>query len=143
MKEVSILKSNSKGVVSDYYLNSSLFPNRDILNKEIELWKSFGDRLSSKEDGELFEKMLNDCYKYAAAINAKGTISNRTIDYGLIAFTTYKMIHWLTKQISEYESLHNNKKEVEESKEEQVELGRENTHDYIRKNERIHYIDDY
>jgi hypothetical protein len=93
MKEVSILKSNSKGVVSDYYLNSSLFPNRDILNKEIELWKSFGDRLSSKEDGELFEKMLNDCYKYAAAINAKGTISNRTIDYGLIAFTTYKMIH--------------------------------------------------
>lgn len=48
MKEVSILKSNSKGVVSDCYLNNSLIPNRDILTKEIELWKSFGDRLSSK-----------------------------------------------------------------------------------------------
>ena len=45
----------------------SLFPNEDVLTKEIESWKSFGDRLSSKEDRELFEKMLNDCYKYAAA----------------------------------------------------------------------------
>jgi hypothetical protein len=30
------------------------------------------DSLSSKEDRDLFEKMINDCYKYAAAINAKG-----------------------------------------------------------------------
>jgi hypothetical protein len=50
----------------------SLFPNEDILTKEIESWRSFGDSLSSKEDRELFEKMLNDCYNYAAAINAKG-----------------------------------------------------------------------
>ena len=50
----------------------SLFPNEDILTKEIESWKSFGDSLSSKEDRELFEKMQYDCYKYAAAINAKG-----------------------------------------------------------------------
>jgi hypothetical protein len=34
-------------------------------------------------------------------------------------------------------------KEVKRSKErEQEELGRENAHDYIRKNERIHYVDD-
>jgi hypothetical protein len=40
----------------------------DILTKEeIEAWKSFGDSLSSKEDRELFQNMLNDCYKYAAA----------------------------------------------------------------------------
>jgi hypothetical protein len=51
----------------------SLFPNEDILRKEeIESWRSFGDSLSSSEDRELFEKMLNDCYKYAAAINTKG-----------------------------------------------------------------------
>jgi hypothetical protein len=50
----------------------SLFPNEAILTKEIESWKSFANNLSSKEDRELFEKMLNDCYKYAAAINAKG-----------------------------------------------------------------------
>ena len=50
----------------------SLFPNEDILTKEIESWKGFANSLSSKEDRELFEKMLNDCYTYAAAINAKG-----------------------------------------------------------------------
>ena len=55
------------------------------------------------------------------------------------------MIDWLTKQISKHESLdNNNNKEVERSTErEQEELGREDAHDYIRKNERIHYIDDY
>ena len=30
-----MLKSNSKGVVSDCYLNNNLFPNRDILTKEL------------------------------------------------------------------------------------------------------------
>jgi hypothetical protein len=49
----------------------SLFPNEDILTKEIESWKGFANNLSSKEDRELFEKMLNDCYNCAAAINAK------------------------------------------------------------------------
>ena len=51
----------------------SLFPNEDILTKEeIESWRSFVDSLSSTEDRDLFSNMLNDCYKYAAAINAKG-----------------------------------------------------------------------
>jgi hypothetical protein len=50
----------------------SLFPNEDILTKEIESWKAFVDSFSSKEDGELFKTMLNDdCYKFAAAINVK------------------------------------------------------------------------
>ncbi len=49
----------------------SLFPKEDILTKEIESWRSFVDSISSKGDRELFEKMLNDCYNYAAAINAK------------------------------------------------------------------------
>ena len=43
----------------------------EILTKEeIESWRSFVDSLSSKEeDRELFCNMLlNDCYKYAAAI---------------------------------------------------------------------------
>ena len=55
----------------------SLFPNEDILTKEIQSWRAFVDSLSSKEDRELSMNMLNDCYKYAAAINAKGeTISS-------------------------------------------------------------------
>jgi hypothetical protein len=48
-----------------------LYPNEDILTKEIESWTAFVNSLSSKQDRELFISMLNDCYKYAAAINAK------------------------------------------------------------------------
>ena len=57
-------------LVFDYM---SLFPNEDVLTKEeIESWRSFVDSLSSSEDRELFETMLNDCYNYPAAINAMG-----------------------------------------------------------------------
>ena len=66
----------------------SLSPNEDILTKEIELWRSFVDSLSSTKDRDLFSNMLNDCYKYATAINEGSTFSSRTIDYGIIAFTT-------------------------------------------------------
>ena len=51
------------------------------------------------------------------------------------------MINRLTELISKQESLYNNK-EVKHYKQ-QEELGREDAHDYITKNERIHYIDDY
>ena len=62
----------------------SLFPKEDILTKEeIESWRSFVDSLSSSEDRELFETLLNDCYNYPAAINAESTFSSRTIDYGI------------------------------------------------------------
>ncbi len=51
----------------------SLFPKEeDILTKEIESWKCFVSSLSSKENRESFNNMLNDCYKYADVINAKG-----------------------------------------------------------------------
>jgi hypothetical protein len=100
--------------------------------------------LSSKEDRELFEKMLNDCYKYSAAINAKGKPFPAEQLIMTLLLSQHKMIDWLTKQISKHESLDNNNKEVKESKERKQEYGRENAHDYIRKNDgRIHYIDDY
>jgi hypothetical protein len=50
----------------------SLFPNEDILTKEIESWKGFADSLPAEEDRKTFTKMLNDYYRYAKAINAKG-----------------------------------------------------------------------
>jgi hypothetical protein len=68
---VSFLKEVVKEVVGK---DMSLFPNEDILTKEIESWKGFANSLSSKEDRELFKKMLNDCYKYATAINTKGEL---------------------------------------------------------------------
>jgi hypothetical protein len=53
------------------------------------------------------------------------------------------MIDWLTVQISKHESLINNKIKKAKQQLEEQDLGRENTHDYIRKNGgRIHYIDD-
>ena len=120
----------------------SLFPNEDILTKEIESWKAFANNLSSKEDRELFEKMLNDCYKYAAAINAKGQLFPAEPLIMALLLSQHKMIDWLTKQTSKYES-HDNNKVIKKSEEDEQELGRENTHDYIRKNDgRIHYNDD-
>jgi hypothetical protein len=135
---VSFLKVIVKEIVSK---DMSLFPKDDVLTKEIASWKSFVDSLSSKEDRELFEKMLNDCYKYAAAINAKGQPFPAEPLIMALLLSQHKMMDWLTKQISKYESPVNNNKGIKESEEV---LGRENTHDYIRKNDgRIHYIDDY
>jgi Zn-dependent oligopeptidase len=100
----------------------SLFPNEDILTKEIESWKGFANSLSSKEeDREIFEKMLNDCYKYATAINAKGEPFTTEPLIMALLLSQNEMIDWLTKQISEYESLDNNK-EVKRSKEEEQNL---------------------
>ncbi len=132
---VSFLKVIVKEIVSK---DMSLFPNEDILTKEIESWKSFGDSLSSKEDRELFEKMLNDCYNYAAAINAKGEPFPAEPLLMTLLLSQHKLIDWLIESISKHKSL---KIEVKESKQRE-EIGRENKHDYIRKNERIHYIDD-
>jgi len=121
----------------------SLFPNEDILTKEIESWKSFGDSLSSKEDRDLFSEMINDCYKYATAINAKGEPFPTEPLIMTLLFSQHKMIDLLTKRISKHESLVNNNKVIKESEEEEPVLGRENIRDYIRKNDgRIHYIDD-
>ena len=117
----------------------SLSPNEDILTKEIELWRSFVDSLSSTEDRDLFSNMLNDCYKYAAAINAKGEPFPTEPLIMALLLSQHKMIDWLRQLVLKHES---DNKEVKQSKQQQEEIGRENTHDYIRKNERIHYIDD-
>jgi hypothetical protein len=87
----------------------SLFPNEDILTKEIESWKAFVDSLSSKEDRELFKTMLNDCYKYSAAINAKGEPFPAEPLIMALLLSQHKMIDWLTVQISKHESLINNR----------------------------------
>jgi hypothetical protein len=120
----------------------SLFPNEDILAKEIQSWRAFADSLHA-DNRELFMNMLNDCYKYAAAINVKGEPFPSEPLIMALLLSQYKMIDWLTKQISKHESLvNNNNKEAKRSKYGEQNLGRENKHDYIRKNERINYIDD-
>jgi hypothetical protein len=49
----------------------SLFPYEDVLTQEIEAWRSFADKLPSDDDRAIFTKLLNDCYRYAAAINSQ------------------------------------------------------------------------
>ena len=49
----------------------SLFPDENILTKEIEAWSGFADSLRSEEDEKLLLKMLNYSQKYASAITKK------------------------------------------------------------------------
>lgn len=46
----------------------SLFPDEDVLTREIEIWRRFIEKLLS-DDKVVFTKLLNDCYKYSVAIN--------------------------------------------------------------------------
>ena len=87
----------------------SLFPKEDILTKEIQSWKGVVDSLHI-DNRELFMDMLNDCYKYATAINAKGQPFPTEPLLMALLLSQHKMIDWLTKQISKYESLDNNNK---------------------------------
>ena len=82
----------------------SLFPDEGIITKEIESWKGFADSLKS-EDKKLFLKMLNDCQKYAVAINAKETpFSTEPLIMALL-LSQHKMIGWLSKQIPNYNKM--------------------------------------
>ena len=47
----------------------SLFPDEDVLTREIETWRDFIEKLPSEDDKAIMTKLLNDCYKYAVAIN--------------------------------------------------------------------------
>jgi hypothetical protein len=50
----------------------SLFPDEDVLTREIETWRGFIDKLPSEEDKIVFTKLLDSCYKYAVAVNSHG-----------------------------------------------------------------------
>jgi hypothetical protein len=47
----------------------SLFPDEDVLIKEIENWRGFIDKLPNDEDKAILRKLLNSCYEYSVAIN--------------------------------------------------------------------------
>jgi hypothetical protein len=78
----------------------SLFPNEDVLTKEIESWKGFADNIRSEKDRQLFNKMLNDCYKYATAINSKVEPFPTDPLIMSLLLSQHKMIEWLSKLIS-------------------------------------------
>jgi hypothetical protein len=79
-----------------------LFPNKDdvVLTKEIESWSGFADSLQTEEDRNLFRKMLNECYKYSIAINAKSEPFPAEPLIMALLLLQQKMIDWLLSQIS-------------------------------------------
>ncbi len=54
----------------------------------------------SAEDRKTFTKMLNDCYKYANAINAKAQPFPAEPVIMALLFSQHKLIKWLEGQIS-------------------------------------------
>jgi hypothetical protein len=77
----------------------SLFPNEDILSKEIESWKGFADSLPAG-DRTSFMKVLIDCYKYSKAINVKGEPFPTESLIMALLFSQHKLIEWLEGRIS-------------------------------------------
>lgn len=72
----------------------TLFPNEDILTREIQAWSGFAEALR-EEDRVLFLRMLKQCYKYVDSINSKGEYySTESLLISLI-FVQHKIINWL------------------------------------------------
>jgi len=76
----------------------SLF--QEILTKEIESLKGFANSLPDEGDRTKFMKMLNVCYKFAKAINAKAQPFPSEPVIMALLFSQHKMIGWLKGQIS-------------------------------------------
>jgi len=75
----------------------SLFPEEEIITKEIESWKGFAERLPDI-DTKVFMKMLNDCYKCSKAINAKTRpFPTKPLIMALL-LSQHKLIEWLEEQ---------------------------------------------
>jgi hypothetical protein len=47
----------------------SLFPDEDVLTKEIEIWRGIIEKLPTDEDKVVLTKLLESCYKYPVAMN--------------------------------------------------------------------------
>jgi hypothetical protein len=76
-----------------------LFPEKeDVLAKEIESWHGFEESLRA-EDRELFRKMLNDCYRYAQAINAKGEPFPAESLLMALIFSQHRLIELLVSRL--------------------------------------------
>ena len=76
----------------------ALFPNDDLLAKEIEAWKGFLDGLRA-EDQKVFEQMLKQCYKHIKAINARGDVFPTESILMSLVLSQQQMIEFLLKKL--------------------------------------------
>jgi hypothetical protein len=72
----------------------ALFPNEDILTKEIQAWSGFADALR-EEDRVLFLRMLEQCCQYIDSINSKGEYYSTESLLISLVFVQHKIINWL------------------------------------------------
>jgi len=80
----------------------SLFPNEDILTKEIESWKGFEYALR-EENRILFSKMLSECRKYKDCVRAassKGESYSAESLFMALILQQQKMISQLIAKLS-------------------------------------------
>jgi len=71
-----------------------LFPNEDILARELESWRGFADALR-EEDRTLFLRMLDECYQFIDSINSKGEYFSTESLLMSLVFVQHKIINWL------------------------------------------------
>jgi hypothetical protein len=83
----------------------SLFPQNDIITKEIESWNGFADSLHTEEDRNLFKDMLNECYKYSVAINDKREPFPAEPLIMALLLSQQKMIDWILSQTPKEEKV--------------------------------------
>ena len=76
----------------------ALFPNDDLLAREIESWKGFSDGLRA-EDQKIFKQMLKQCYKHIRAINAKGEVFPTEAILMSLVLSQQQIIEFLLKKI--------------------------------------------
>lgn len=72
----------------------SLFPNDDLIAKEIESWRSFSDSLRAK-DKKLFNEMIRQCYRHIKAINSNGEQRTTTSVMMSLILIQHQLIQFL------------------------------------------------
>lgn len=79
----------------------SLFPNEDILTKEIETWRGFIEKLPIDEDKAILTELLNDCYKYSVAMNNQAQVHPFTTESLIMSLllSQHKIINHLKSMV--------------------------------------------
>jgi hypothetical protein len=96
----------------------SLFPDEDVLTREIETWRGFIEKLLSDEDKVVLTKLLDGCHKYSVVMNTHAQTHAFPSESLIMALllTQHKMINYLklimqSNQTDNYfknGSIHNN-----------------------------------
>lgn len=81
----------------------SLFPDEDVLTREIEAWRGFIEKLPTDEDKVVLTKLLESCYQYSVAMNnhaQEHPFPSESLIVSLL-LTQHKLINQCSKQITD------------------------------------------